>query len=116
MHTFDHLGGLPLNPRTLYISTPTLKDDASNRRWLSGAPEGAGQSSNWAEREVLAQRERLSGVEGTIMRCVSFERMACGMIVGCVDLVPVPDCGGCKWATCVYVCMTQMHRTRWMLM
>lgn len=43
--------------------------DASNRRWLSGAPEGAGSTSNWAEREAMAQKERLSGVEGTIVRC-----------------------------------------------
>lgn len=47
----------------------TPQGDASNRRWLSGAPEGA-VSSNWAEREAMAQKERLSGVEGTIVRWV----------------------------------------------
>lgn len=58
---------------------PTPQGDASNRRWLSGAPEGAGSTSNWAEREAMAQKERLSGVEGTIVRCV---RCFVGLFLG----------------------------------
>jgi hypothetical protein len=52
--------------------------DASNRRWLSGAPEGATASMSLAEREALAQKERLSGVEGTIVRCVGVR--GCGVV------------------------------------